>query len=106
MAEGGRTGFASVVTGVLFLLAIFLAPIAAIVPTRGDRTGPRPRRLPDVHQVKDIDVGDIEDGFPALLTIVILMPLTYDITVGIGAGFVAWVFIKVVTRQGRRKSIR
>jgi AGZA family xanthine/uracil permease-like MFS transporter len=46
-------------------------------------------------QVKDINVGDLEDGFPALLTM-ILMPLTYDITVGIGAGFISWVLIKVV----------
>ena len=46
-------------------------------------------------QVKDIDVADVEDGLPALLTM-ILMPLTYDITVGIGAGFISWVLIKVV----------
>ena len=46
-------------------------------------------------QVKDIDVADVEDGIPALLTM-ILMPLTYDITVGIGAGFIIWVLIKVV----------
>ena len=45
--------------------------------------------------VKDIPVGDVEDGLPALLTM-ILMPLTYDITVGIGAGFITWVLIKVV----------
>ena len=45
--------------------------------------------------VKDIPVADVEDGLPALLTI-ILMPLTYDITVGIGAGFISWVLIKVV----------
>ena len=45
-------------------------------------------------QLKDIDLSDVEDGFPALLTM-ILMPLTYDITVGIGAGFITWVVIKV-----------
>ncbi|HEX5589185.1 MAG TPA: hypothetical protein VFX65_02705, partial [Candidatus Limnocylindrales bacterium] len=46
-------------------------------------------------QVTEIDVRDPEEGIPALLTM-ILMPLTYDITVGIGAGFVAWVFIKLI----------
>ena len=51
--------------------------------------------------VKDIHVADVEDGLPALLTM-ILMPLTYDITVGIGAGFISWVLIKVVPRQVRR----
>ena len=45
--------------------------------------------------IKDIPVGDLEEGIPALLTM-ILMPLTYDITVGIGAGFISWVLIKVV----------
>jgi AGZA family xanthine/uracil permease-like MFS transporter len=45
--------------------------------------------------IKDIDFGDVEEGFPALLGIV-LMPLTYNITVGIGAAFVTWVLIKVV----------
>jgi AGZA family xanthine/uracil permease-like MFS transporter len=46
-------------------------------------------------QVRDIDVNNIEDGLPALLTM-ILMPLTYDISVGIGAGFITWTLIKVV----------
>ena len=55
--------------------------------------------------VKDIDVTNLEDGIPALLTM-ILMPLTYDITVGIGAGFISWVLIKVVLRQVRARSIR
>ena len=44
VAEGARTGFASVVTGVLFLLAIFLAPLAGIIPGVGDGAGPRARR--------------------------------------------------------------
>ena len=98
VAEGGRTGFASVVTGVLFLLAIFLSPIALIVP--GVATAPALVLVGYLMftLVKDIPVADLEDGIPALLTI-ILMPLTYDITVGIGAGFVSWVFLKVVRRK-------
>jgi AGZA family xanthine/uracil permease-like MFS transporter len=95
VAEGARTGFASVVTGVLFLLAIFLAPLAGIIP--GVATAPALVLVGYLMftLVRDIDVGDIEDGFPALLTI-ILMPLTYEISVGIGAGFISWVLIKVV----------
>jgi AGZA family xanthine/uracil permease-like MFS transporter len=95
VAEGARTGFASVVTGVLFLLAIFLAPLAGIIP--GVATAPALVLVGYLMftLVRDIDVGDIEDGFPALLTI-ILMPLTYEISVGIGAGFITWVLIKVV----------
>ena len=48
--------------------------------------------------VKDIDFSAMEEGIPALLTI-ILMPLTYNITVGIGAGFITWVLIKLVLRK-------
>jgi AGZA family xanthine/uracil permease-like MFS transporter len=48
--------------------------------------------------VRDIPVTDVEEGIPALLTM-ILMPLTFSITNGIGAGFVAWVFIKVVRQK-------
>ena len=95
VAEGGRTGFASVVTGILFLLAVFLAPIAGIVP--GVATAPALVLVGYLMftLVKDIPVSDVEEGLPALLTM-ILMPLTYDITVGIGAGFISWTVIKVV----------
>jgi AGZA family xanthine/uracil permease-like MFS transporter len=95
VAEGAKTGFASIVTGVLFLLAILLAPLAGIIP--GVATAPALVIVGYLMftQVKDINVADLEDGFPALLTM-ILMPLTYDITVGIGAGFISWVVIKVV----------
>jgi adenine/guanine/hypoxanthine permease len=95
VAEGGRTGFASVVTGILFLLAIFLAPIAGIVPSAATAPALVLVGYLMFTLVKDIPVAEVEDGIPALLTI-ILMPLTYDITVGIGAGFVSWVFIKLI----------
>ena len=102
VAEGGRTGFASVVTGVLFLLAIFLSPIAGIIP--GVATAPALILVGYLMftQVKGIDINDVEDGIPALLTM-ILMPLTYDITVGIGAGFISWVVIKLV--KGKMSAI-
>ena len=95
VAEGGRTGFASVVTGVLFLIAILLSPLAGVVPFVA--TGPVLVFIGFlmVGMIRDIDFSDIEDGFPALLGI-ILMPLTFSITVGIGAAFVAYVVLKVV----------
>jgi adenine/guanine/hypoxanthine permease len=95
VADGGRTGFASIVTGVLFLLAIFLAPVAQIIPNQATAPALVLVGYLMFTLVKDIDVGNVEDGIPALLTI-ILMPLTYDITVGIGAGFISWTFIKLV----------
>ncbi|MBI2780229.1 MAG: NCS2 family permease [Chloroflexi bacterium] len=95
VAEGAKTGFASVTTGVLFLLAILLAPLAGIIPSVATAPALVLVGYLMFTQVKDINVADIEDGLPALLTM-ILMPLTYDITVGIGAGFISWVVIKVV----------
>ena len=98
VAEGGKTGFASVVTGVLFLLAIVLSPLAQIVPSAATAPALVLVGYLMFTLVKDINVADIEDGLPALLTI-ILMPLTYDITVGIGAGFISWVFIKLLKQK-------
>ena len=94
VAEGGRTGFTSIVTGVLFLAAIFLSPIAGIIPAVATAPALILVGYLMFTQVKGIDVADMDQGIPALLTM-ILMPLTYDITVGIGAGFIAWVVIKV-----------
>ena len=95
VADGGRTGFASVVTGVLFLLAICPgASLAGIIPSQATAPALVLVGYLMFTQVKDIDVADVDEGLPALLTM-ILMPLTYDITVGIGAGFVSWVLIKV-----------
>ena len=98
VADGARTGFASVVTGVLFLLAIFLSPLAGLIPNAATAPVLVIVGYLMFTLVKDIPVGDVEEGLPALLTL-ILMPLTYDITVGIGAGFISWVFIKVVLRK-------
>ena len=98
VAEGARTGFASVITGILFLLAIFLSPIAGLVPSQATAPALVLVGYLMFTIVKDIPVANLEDGLPALLTI-ILMPLTYDITVGIGAGFISWVLLKIVLRK-------
>ena len=95
VGEGGRTGFTSVVVGVLFLIAIVLAPLAGIIPSAATAPALILVGYLLLEQVRDIDVSDPEQGIPALLTM-ILMPLTFDISIGIGAGVVAWVFIKVV----------
>jgi AGZA family xanthine/uracil permease-like MFS transporter len=95
VAEGGRTGFTSVVVGVLFLVAVVLAPLAGIVPSQATAPVLILVGFLMFTLIRDIDVTNVEDGIPALLTMV-LMPLTYDISIGIGAGFIAWTFIKVV----------
>jgi AGZA family xanthine/uracil permease-like MFS transporter len=95
VAEGGKTGFASVVTGVLFLIAILAAPLTQLIPLTATAPALVLVGYLMFRLVRDIPVDDVEEGLPALLTI-ILMPLTYNITVGIGAGFISWVFLKVV----------
>jgi AGZA family xanthine/uracil permease-like MFS transporter len=95
VAEGGRTGLTAVVVGLLFLVAIFFTPLAAIVPLQATAPVLILVGFLMAHLIKGINFDDVEEGFPALLTIV-LMPLTFSITVGIGAGFVMYVLIKVV----------
>jgi adenine/guanine/hypoxanthine permease len=100
VAAGARTGLASVVTGACFLFALFFAPLAGVVPAQATApalivVGYLMSRL-----VREIPFGDLEEGFPALLTLTV-MPFTYSITNGIGAGFIAYCFVKLVRGKGR-----
>jgi AGZA family xanthine/uracil permease-like MFS transporter len=95
VGDGARTGLASVVTGVLFLFATFLAPLVAIVPYEAATPALVVVGFLMMTQVRGIDWDDYEIAIPAFLTI-ILMPFTYSISVGIGAGFVTYVLIKAV----------
>jgi AGZA family xanthine/uracil permease-like MFS transporter len=100
VGEGARTGLAAVVTGVLFLLATVFAPLVAIIPNEAAVPALVLVGFLMMQQVKDIDWDDLEVAIPAFLTIV-LMPFTYSISVGIGAGFIAYVLIKVVRGRAR-----
>jgi AGZA family xanthine/uracil permease-like MFS transporter len=102
VGEGARTGLASVVTGVLFLLATFLAPVVAIIPYEAATPALVMVGFLMMMQVRGIAWDDLEIAIPAFLTI-ILMPFTYSITVGIGAGFISYVVIKVV--RGRVREV-
>jgi AGZA family xanthine/uracil permease-like MFS transporter len=95
VGEGARTGLASVVTGLLFLLAIFAAPLVDIIPSEAAVPALVLVGFLMMQQIKGIDFDDMEIAIPAFLTI-ILMPFTYSITAGIGAGFLSYVLIKVV----------
>jgi AGZA family xanthine/uracil permease-like MFS transporter len=95
VAEGGRTGLTSVVTGVLFLLAIFLSPLAGLIPPQATAPVLILVGFLMTGLIKGIDFDDFEEGFPALLTM-LLMPATFKITVGIGAGFVMYTIIKII----------
>ncbi|MEN9324902.1 MAG: hypothetical protein RL414_656 [Actinomycetota bacterium] len=102
VGEGARTGLASVVTGICFLLTTFLSPLVAVIPYEAATPALVIVGFLMMTQVKDIDWADLGIAIPAFLTI-ILMPFTYSISVGIGAGFVSHVLIRAV--QGRGKDV-
>ncbi len=95
VSAGGRTGLTSVVVALGFALALFFAPIAGVVPPEATAAALVVVGYLMCTLVREIPFGDLEEGFPALLTMT-LMPFTYSITNGIGAGFIAYVFVKLV----------
>ena len=102
VGEGARTGLASVVTGVMFLLTTFLAPLVAVIPYEAATPALVIVGFLMMTQIKNIDWDDMGIALPAFLTI-ILMPFTYNISVGIGVGFVTHVVIRAI--QGRGKEV-
>lgn len=99
VGAGGRTGLTAVVVGICFLLAMFFAPIAGVVPAHATAPALIIVGFLMASLVKDIPFDDLEEGLPALLTIAI-MPFTYNITNGIGAGFITYTFLKVARGKG------
>ena len=102
VGEGARTGLASIVTGFLFLLTTFLSPLVAVIPYEAATPALVIVGFLMMSQIKDIDWSDYGIGIPAFLSI-ILMPFTYNISVGIGVGIVSHVIIRLI--QGRSKEI-
>ena len=94
--EGGRTGLTAITVAVLFLLCLFLAPIAKTIP--GWATAPALIFVATyfARNLKDVDWDDVTAYGPAMLAAV-LMPLTFSIANGIAIGFIAYVAVKVAT---------
>ncbi|MGW7536356.1 NCS2 family permease [Amycolatopsis sp. NPDC054798] len=101
IAEGARTGLANVVTGLLFIAAMFLTPLYQVVPVEAAAPALVVVGALMMAQVRDIDFTDFKIALPAFLTIVV-MPFTYSIANGIGAGFVSYVVIQAVTGKARK----
>ena len=102
VGEGARTGLASVVTGVLFLLSMFLAPVVSMVPYEAATPALVIVGFLMMTQVTDIDWKSPEIALPAFIT-VIMMPFSYSITNGIGAGFIAYLVVRLA--RGRVREI-
>ncbi|KJL22582.1 Guanine/hypoxanthine permease PbuG [Microbacterium oxydans] len=102
IGEGARTGLANVVTGVVFLIAMFLTPLTSIVPTEIAAAALIIVGAMMMAQIRYIDFSDFRVLLPVFLTVSV-MPLTYSIANGIGAGFVSWVLIHAFS--GKVKTI-
>jgi adenine/guanine/hypoxanthine permease len=107
VAEGAKTGLASLVTAALFLVSVFLAPLAGIVPPQATAGVLMLvgwfmfKPILDLNKVGNIDFAT---GFAVLLTLFV-MPLTYSITNGVGAGFVAYSLLKVASGKSKEVSL-
>lgn len=103
IGDGARTGIASLVTGTLFLLAMFIAPLTKIVPYEAAAPALVIVGFLMMTQIRHIPFDDYAIAIPSFLTI-ILMPFTYSITNGIGAGMVTFVAIKIAQRKSKEVS--
>lgn len=101
VGDGARTGLASVVTGICFLLATFLAPLVAVIPSEAAAPALVVVGFLMVTQVLGIDWKSYEIAIPAFVTM-ILMPFTYSITAGIGGGVILYVVLQAVAGKARK----
>jgi adenine/guanine/hypoxanthine permease len=104
VGEGARTGLASVVTALLFVVALFLTPLTTIVPSQAATPALIIVGFLLATQVKNIPWDNWEISIPAFLAI-ILMPFTYSITNGIGAALIAFVLLRAVNGKWRSTGI-
>ncbi|MEW6420171.1 MAG: NCS2 family permease [Deinococcota bacterium] len=103
IGEGGRTGITAITVGVLFLLSMFLWPLAAAIP--GAATAPALILVGALMMegVRHVDWDDVSEGLPAFLTI-IAMPLTFSIANGVSLGVISYCAIKLFSGQARQVS--
>ncbi|HIW94975.1 MAG TPA: NCS2 family permease [Candidatus Corynebacterium gallistercoris] len=101
IGDGARTGLANVVTGLLFLVAMFLTPLYEIVPIEAAAPVLVIVGAMMMSQIKDIDFSQFNIALPAFLTIVV-MPFTYSIANGIGVGFIAYVVMAMVGGNAKK----
>lgn len=95
VAEGGRTGFASVITALLFLLSVFILPVFEVIPSAAAACGLVYVGVLMMSTVTKIDFSDVRVAVPAFLTIA-GMPFFYSITDGIGIGLISYVIINIL----------
>lgn len=102
--EGGRTGLAAVVTGFMFALTLFLLPFFKTIPHNAIYPVLVMVGIFMFADLRAIDFSNLEVGIPAFL-IILVMPLTFSITLGLGAGFISHTFILLVSGKWRKINI-
>lgn len=100
IAEGARTGLAACITGGLFLVSMFFAPLIGVIPMEAGAAALVVVGAMMVTQIREIDMSDFRTSLPVFLTMV-TMPLTYSIANGIGVGFISWALIHAMSKRGR-----
>ncbi|TFC92759.1 NCS2 family permease [Cryobacterium breve] len=103
IGEGARTGLANIITGLLFLAAMFFTPLTQIVPLEVAAAALVIVGAMMVSQIRFVDFSEFSSVLPVFLTIIV-MPLTYSIANGIGAGFIAWVLVRSFSGKAREIS--
>lgn len=98
--QGGRSGISSIVTGLLFLLAIIFCPLVGIVPSYATGGALIMVGAFMMKEVRKIDFVNIEQAFPAFV-IMIMIALSYSISTGLAFGFICFAGIKIVTAKAR-----
>ena len=104
VAEGGRTGLTAVVVGILFLLALFFAPLAGMVPAYATAGALLYVAVLMVGGLKSINWEDITEAAPVVI-IALMMPLTFSIANGISIGFIAYAAIKVASGKSKELTL-
>jgi AGZA family xanthine/uracil permease-like MFS transporter len=94
VAEGGRTGFAAVVTAIMFFIAMFLSPVASLIPGCATATALIYVGILMINCVTNIDWKDVEIAVPAFLRMA-FMPFTYNVSYGIAFGLISHIIIKI-----------
>ena len=104
VAAGARTGFASLVTSLCFLACLFLTPLANVVPSCATAPALIFVGVLMLKNFSNVDMSDMRSAVPAFLAL-IMMPLTYSISNGIGIGCIAYVLITLLTGKFTKKDI-
>jgi len=101
VTEGGRTGLPAVVSGALFLVAMWFSPLASVIPAQATAPALIIVGFYMMSVARDVAWDDYEESIPAFVTMLV-MPFTWSITNGIGGGFVTYVLIKLLNGRGRQ----